>query len=221
MTNLDTPRILQALAFARRVADYAINAGFAHGPCEVRPTSGHLGAALADSILQAGVNYRTVVEPRVERIVRVYPETATLPGLKELVLSGIVPDYLRWNHQTKILRFLSLFEVIESHQVQSVVELKHWLLDENRRADLLAINGIGPKTVDYLGCLVGLDCVAVDRHVKFFAQKAGVDVEGYESLKMIFTYAADLLGASRRGFDLWVWSFMSASATPSCQYRLL
>lgn len=221
MNYADSGNRLQTLALARRVADYALSAGFEQGDCQARPTVSHLGAALADCILQAGVNYRTVVEPRVERIVRVYPETATLPGLKELVLAGTVPDYLRWKHQTKISRFMSLFHVIELHEVQSASELQHWLLDEDWRSDLLGISGIGPKTVDYLACLVGLDCVAVDRHVKFFAEKAGVDVDGYEPLKMIFTYAADLLGASRRGFDLWVWSFMSASPTYSPQYRLI
>jgi endonuclease III len=33
------------------------------------------------------------------------------------------------------------------------------------RQILLGLQGIGPKTCDYLGCLVGIDCIAIDRHI--------------------------------------------------------
>ncbi|MEJ0023255.1 MAG: hypothetical protein WDN76_07345 [Alphaproteobacteria bacterium] len=47
---------------------------------------------------------------------------------------------------------------------------------------MLAINGVGPKTYDYLACLVGVDCIAVDRHIKAFASAAGVSANSYETL---------------------------------------
>ncbi|MDU5369850.1 MAG: hypothetical protein E6107_00330 [Enterobacter sp.] len=67
------------------------------------------------------------------------------------------------------------------------------------------INGIGPKTVDYMGCLVGIDSIAVDRHVRTFAKAIGVKNDDYHFLRESFCFAADLLSLSRREFDAWLW----------------
>jgi hypothetical protein len=45
----------------------------------------------------------------------------------------------------------------------------------------------------------------VDRHIIRFSRNAGLDVHDYDFLKRVFSCAADLLGASRRNFDAWVW----------------
>jgi hypothetical protein len=60
-----------------------------------------------------------------------------------------------------------------------------------------------------MSCLVGLDRIAVDRHIKAFAIEAGVLVADYDSLGAAMSYAADLLGMSRRDFDAWVWQTTS------------
>ena len=71
------------------------------------------------------------------------------------------------------------------------------------------MKGIGPKTVDYLACLVGADCIAVDRHIRGFAEAAGLENNGYEYLRQVFSFAADLLDVSRREFDARIWHYQS------------
>jgi endonuclease III len=95
-------------------------------------------------------------------------------------------------------------------QIGTTNELKLWLNRSDARDHLLSLHGIGPKTYDYLCCLVGIDCIAVDRHVRTFANEAGVAITDYDQLKSVVSYAADLLGMSRRDFDAWIWRTVSA-----------
>jgi hypothetical protein len=59
--------------------------------------------------------------------------------------------------------------------------------------------------VDYLACLVGIESIAVDRHVRAYARRAGVESQDYDFLREVFCGAADLLSLSRRAFDGWIW----------------
>lgn len=204
---------LETLASARLVANYAQSLGIGTMGPGYRAALSHLGAVLADCVLQAGVNYRTVVRARVDRIVEFFPETATLPGTTALIERGAVSDFLMWKHSVKIDRFIQLVKLLETHQIEDTNKLQLWLAAENCRHRLLSITGIGPKTVDYLCCLVGIDCIAVDRHVRVFARAAGVEVNDYDELKLIVSYAADLLGVSRRSFDSWIWRLLSRESS--------
>ena len=197
--------ILQHLALARRIADHADRLGVHRAPSVSRVAMTHLGAALADAILQAGVNYRTVVYMRVQRIQSQFPETATLPGLMKLVERNDVRNLLAWNHSTKVTRFISLTQFLASRRIETTCDLKRWLSIAPSRKELLRLNGIGPKTCDYLCCLVGIDCIAIDRHVRLFASEAGVVVRDYEMLRSVVSFAADLLNIARRDFDAWIW----------------
>lgn len=202
--------ILEHLKQARRVADHAGRLGAHDRPDAKRIVSGHIGAVLADAVLQAGVSYRNVVQARVERIEACFPEAATLAGVMALVDGDAVEDFLRWSHRTKIDRFTSLTRLLAAEGVETTDELRAWLCRNDARARLLALPGIGPKTCDYLCFLVGIDCVAIDRHVKAFASEAGVPIEDYDGLKSVVSYAADLLGIARSDFDAWIWHTVSS-----------
>lgn len=212
--------VLDTLAFARQIADYAQSLGFNDMVGGSRVVSNHLGAVLADCVLQAGLNYRTVVRARIERIIELFPEAATLAGTTEFVERGVVSEFLMWKHPEKIERFIRLVRVLESHQIEDTRKLQAWLQGHDCRDCLLRVVGIGPKTVDYLCCLVGIDCIAVDRHVKVFAKNAGVEIKDYDGLKLVISFAADLLGVSRRDFDSWIWQFVSRK-TSACPQQPL
>jgi hypothetical protein len=77
------------------------------------------------------------------------------------------------------------------------------------REKLRAIRGVGPRTVDYLYGLVGLDFIALDRHIRAFVSDAGVTAADYDFLQTVVSYAADLLGVSRRHFDASIWAYVS------------
>jgi hypothetical protein len=213
--------VLEELGFARRIADYADRLGVQRTPVTMRVASDHLGAVLADAVLQAGVSYRTVVRMRVDRIHSKFPEAATLPGLIAILEHHGAADFLLWRHPVKMTRFTSLTQFLAMQDINTTNELKSWLNQSGARTHLLKLHGIGPKTHDYLCCLVGIDCIAVDRHVRTFANEAGVLISEYEQLKAIVSYAADLLGMARREFDAWIWQTISARNLGNRQLSLM
>ena len=181
----------------------------------------HVGAVLADSILQAGLNYNSVVRVRVERILTDFPETASLEGVMDVIAKGCTEEFLMWTHQTKIIRFQALAFFLADRQISTTECLRDWLVVQDSRHHLMTVNGVGPKTYDYMCCLVGIDCIAVDRHVRTFATEAGVYVDDYDGLKSVMSYAADLLGIGRRDFDHWIWQTISSRPTESRQLSMI
>lgn len=79
---------------------------------------------MADSILQAGVNYRSVVHPRVVDILTNYPEANELKGVENIIASGLLPHFLKWQHSVKIDRFHSLAVFLGEHSVNTTSDLR-------------------------------------------------------------------------------------------------
>ncbi len=198
-------RTIAVLIAARRVADLAEADGALWDTPALRPASGHMGAVLADAVLQAGINYASVVRPRVAAILYRYPTATRASTVMDLVQTGQAPSFLSWDHETKIQRFERLVRFLVFRSVDTVDDLRSSLECEAFRAGLQELSGIGPKTVDYLACLVGMDSVAVDRHVRAYAFRAGVLSHDYDFLREVFCGAADLLSVSRRSLDAWIW----------------
>lgn len=202
--------VLQNLSSARRIADYADRLGVFNSDIDDRPVQSHVGAILADAILQAGMNYRSVVRVRVERIFGEYPQAATLSGVMSLIENDAASAFLSWNHPEKVRRFVVLAQFLAMQRVETADDMRVWLVQKAARQGLLDLSGVGPKTYDYLCGLVGIDSVAIDRHVRVFAAEAGVVADDYDVLKIAVSFAADLLGVSRRGFDSWIWRTVSS-----------
>lgn len=158
---------------ARRVADHAIRAGVLASRVSGRPVYHHIGAALADSVLQAGLNYAKVVKPRIASILKTFPHAATIDVLIEVIATEGSRKFLQWEHTEKVSRFDALLAFVAEADIQSTYELREALRDDSFRVDIRRVRGVGPKTVDYMACLVGLDCIAVDRHIRSFAEFAG------------------------------------------------
>lgn len=203
---------LAILLAARRIADHAKDEGALTGQNVPRATCAHLGAVLADSVLQAGLNYATVVRPRVLAILRSYPHLDTVSALLRMVEEGSTDTFLNWRHREKVTRFEALVAFLKERGIEDVHDLRSHLVAEEFRDAMQTINGIGPKTVDYMGCLVGIESIAVDRHVRTFAKKIGVENSDYHFLRTSFCCAADLLALPRREFDAWLWR---RAATPA------
>ena len=212
--------VLESLSRARAIANYAERQGVSLSAISRRPSTSHMGAALADAILQSGLNYHAVVRPRVDRILTVYPEAAIVSGLRNILKGRGASEFLNWRHSTKITRFVCLVALLEADGVECVVDLRSWLGRRCARDQLLELHGIGPKTYDYICCLVGMDHIAVDRHVKTFANEAGVLISAYDELQVAVSFAADLLGLARRDFDAWIWHRFSRPMTSPAQYEL-
>lgn len=204
------PNYSDALYAARCIADHAVRAGVLASRVSCRPVCHHMGAVLADSVLQAGLNYVKVVRPRIASILRTFPHATTVNILIEVIEREGSSKFLHWEHREKVSRFDSLVAFLAEAEIESTCELGEALRDENFRTDIRHVRGVGPKTVDYMACLVGVDCIAVDRHIRGFAEFAGLEDESYNYLRDVFSYAADLLSISRREFDASIWHYQSA-----------
>jgi hypothetical protein len=202
----ETPDRLELLKAARRVADFASMQGVPSSYAVRRSTYEHAGALLADAVLQAGINYRSVVLPRVRRILDDFPDADRVSQLFVLVHAGCTSELLDWKHPTKVERFEHLVVFLHSASVDTTEQLGIALKSDSFCSDLQSLSGIGPKTIDYMSCLVGIESIAVDRHIRTFAARAGVCENDYDFLKHSFCFAADLLSISRREFDAWIWS---------------
>jgi hypothetical protein len=207
--------VLSELSSARLVVQLAQEKGVVRHNLSHREPLHHVGAILADAALQAGLNYRTVVKVRIDRIVQDFPEAATLSGMFSAIGAVGVAEFLRWHHQTKVSRFVCMAELLRNESVEDFHQLRTWLQNPACREKLRAIHGVGPKTVDYLCGLVGLDFIAVDRHIRAFASDAGVTAADYDFLQTVISYAADLLGVSRRHFDASIWTYVSTQKAGS------
>lgn len=201
---------VQMLLAARRVADYAVELEADIRQREIGAAYDHMGALLTDTILQAGLNYKAVVLPRVQSVLSRYPYHYRTTDVLEVTRAGETAAFLNWSHTEKIARFENLAAFLHASSIETVSDLRKQLGDDRFVASLMGLKGIGDKTVDYMGCLAGLDSVAVDRHIRTFANRAGVSEHDYHFLRSVFCCSADLLGVSRRAFDAWVWDRESA-----------
>lgn len=171
----------------------------------------HAGEVLVNAVLQSGVSYRTVVAPRVASVRLRYPEAATVKAFHRVLHKEGAYVVLQWKHHEKPSRLVSLTDFVYSEDIDSISDLCTWLSVASNRRRLLRIHGIGPKTVDYLGGLVGVQGVAVDRHLRSFATKAGIACVKYDDMKRVVEYAADMLGVKRSVFDYSIWRHETAS----------
>lgn len=205
---------IQMLVAARRVADYALEIGADIKPETGRASYDHMGAILADCVLQAGLNYRYVVLPRVSTILERFPNLDRTSELVELVARGETSHFLNWHHFEKIRRFEGLVGFLSEHSIESASNLADRLQHASFVSALRQVRGVGPKTVDYMQCLVGIDSIAIDRHVRTFAKRVGVVEEDYDFLRSVFSCAADLLAVPRREFDAWIWKREASISNP-------
>ena len=173
----------------------------------------HIGALFTDIILQAGVNYEYVVRPRVQRLIANYPEDESRSKFQQLINNIGLETLICWKNRVKLDRIESLIYYSEIHNIDTCYDLRLHLIDPINKSKLLEINGVGPKTLDYLLKLLGYDAVAVDRHIFSFIEQAEINVSGYDSAKKIVEYAADFLEVSRSSLDYGIWRYMSKRNT--------
>jgi endonuclease III len=173
----------------------------------------HMGATILDAVLQAGTTYDTVVRPRVERILADYPGANTTSRFLDVLLREGAKSVLDWDHNEKPLRVIHLTGFLWRQGIETEEQLREWIEEESNVEKLLSIKGVGPKTVDYLGMLVGRATVAVDRHLIRFLENAGVSVTSYAEAREILNQAADILGIDRRRFDQTIWHRMSGGVS--------
>jgi hypothetical protein len=179
------------------------------GPFPPMSSWPHIGAVLSDSVLQAGVTYETTVRPRIERLISDWPDAATLAGFQHRIATDNLGAQLEWRGK-KVVTIRALAERLARQGVNTIDDLRMWLLDDVNRNGLREIHGIADKSIDYLCCLVHVQRFAIDTHLRRFARDAGVTATTYEDLNAVYVVAARILGADPCSLDHAIWQHLSA-----------
>lgn len=187
---------------------------------EYCPYINHVGALFTDTILQAGVNYRSVVWPRVAHVLDTFPYATTVSIFAEILENYGTANVLHWSNAEKTQRMNELVLFCLDHQIETSRQLTEFMRYEHNVDMLKDIHGIGNKTCDYLKRLLGFDTVAVDRHIRSFIESADIFCNDYYDIKEIVEYAADFMEKTRRELDYSIWSYMSRKEQKVIQLSL-
>lgn len=169
----------------------------------------HMGATLADAVLQRGIDYKSVVEPRIKRLLAEYPEATTTSAFAHVVREHGAAQVLNWSEGQKPETLVALINLLLEHGVETEDDLRAWLEHAENLVRLQGINGIKDKTADYLQILVGIQTVAVDMHLFGFLAEAGVPTSDYAEAHKILRETATLLGVEAAKLDHSIWRYRS------------
>ena len=187
---------------------------------EYCPYINHVGALFTDTILQAGVNYRSVVWPRVAHVLDTFPYATTVSIFAEILEDYGTANVLHWSNAEKVQRMNELVLFCLGNHIETSRQLAEFLRYEQNVSLLKDIHGIGNKTCDYLKRLLGFDTVAVDRHIRSFIESADIFCDDYFDIKEIVEFAADFMDKTRRELDYSIWSYMSRKEQKVIQLSL-
>ena len=181
----------------------------------------HIGATVADAVLQANMRYKTHVKPRINRILAQYSNIRTTTSAVLHVLKSIpATEFLSWRGEDRAQRFSQVLDLFAAEGIESEADLKAWLAQESRNLPKLrSIKGIGPKTIDYFKILVDVSTSAIDRHLLAFLGLAGLAPCGYLKAQTIINETADILSVDRSYFDHSIWQFIRKRAAHPNRWR--
>ncbi|MFJ5634902.1 hypothetical protein ACIQF5_19975 [Streptomyces goshikiensis] len=182
------------------------------GPFSAPGGWSHMGAVICDASFQARRKYESTVRPRIERLQEAWPDAATVRGFRDRIAAEDLAVAMDFNSPRRVATAHGIADLLAANGVDTREDLHAWLDDRSHRGDLRAVKGVGPKTVDYIGNLVGRSQVAVDVHLRAFAADAGVSGLKYEQLRAAYEAAAAVLGQEPGGLEHAVWRFTSRAA---------
>ena len=209
---MSTPTSERATQFAGALAAYVRDLADFQIYATIDGDYDHIGATVADAILQANRRYVSFVAPRVRRILDRFPSQRTTTDTLKILRTVPTFDFLRLNDPARAMRFEAVLALFMHEGVDTEAELRDWLRHSDGATKLRTIQGIGPKTADYFKILVGIPESAIDRHLLRFLILAGIEPVGYEDAQAIINATADHMGVGRAHFDHSIWQYMSRRA---------
>ncbi|MGW1947589.1 hypothetical protein ACWCRC_25105 [Streptomyces sp. NPDC001940] len=169
----------------------------------------HMGAVICDVSFQARRKYESTIRPRLLRLQSAWPDAVTVLGFQARIAREDLAVAMDFNSPHRVATAHGITALLVAKGVDTRGDLHAWLAHEDNRAALRAVKGVGPKSVDYIGNLVGRSQVAVDVHLRAFAADAGVWGLAYEQLRGVYESAAAVLGHEPGGLEHAVWRFKS------------
>lgn len=169
----------------------------------------HMGATITDSVLQSGLNYRHVVYPRVLKLLTKFPDYTTTCDFLILMQTISLSELISWKNEKKLQLVQELSWFFFNRSIENENQLAIWLNTNENTTQLAQINGVGPKTIDYLKMLSGNQAVAIDRHLFKFLEMAGIINCSYQEANQIYSKAAELMDMSKYELDKKIWKYMA------------
>lgn len=169
----------------------------------------NMGATIIDGVLQAGINYKSTVKPRVESFLAKYPNSVTTTQFIDIFERETVSKLINWKSSAKTERIEVLSRFLQERCIETTEEFGVWLSKESNITEIKKLSGIKCKTADYFKILTGHQTNAVDRHLIGFIKQSGTDVTGYKEAQTIISLAALKLNIEESLFDHSIWKYMS------------
>lgn len=171
--------------------------------------SEHLGAILAEAVLQPGSRFKTAVAPCVERILGQYPKAKTSGGFIR-IMEEISPKYvLNWEEDDKPRRVLATAKYLHGAGIETAEDFRFLLADPDYSKSLKDIRGVGNKHIDYLKLLLDLPCDSLPKNIHRFLREAGISVSSPQEIQPILEHTAHELKLDLRHFQLSIWRYIS------------
>lgn len=161
---------------------------------------------LVDCILQQGMNYNTFVIPRINRIENEYSHLTNISQVP--IEPNFINDLLNVKNKRKINMFISILELLRIEKIENINSFYSWIKNYKNQQKLLAINGLGQKTLDYILNLLGIESIPVDRHIYKFLNICGIYTNKYEEASTIINFTAEKNGYNKIIMDKEIWHYM-------------
>ena len=174
-------------------------------------TNNNMGATIIDGILQAGLNYKNVVKPRVDKFKSEHRAIKTTSQFYDLISNNDLSELVNMKGQ-KIDRIHALTKFLKNEKVETEDDFYKWLEDNDNLLRLSNIKGIKSKTIDYLKILTGhKETVAIDSRLINFIKLCCPDLENvnYEFGHNLLMKTAKKLNVEPATLDFSIWSFMT------------
>ncbi|MEU7035127.1 hypothetical protein ABZ958_15750 [Streptomyces sp. NPDC046237] len=166
-----------------------------------------MGAVICDTSFQARRNYQSTIRPRLIMLQSAWPDAVTVRGFRTRLDTEDLAVAMNFNSPGRVATAHAITDLLAARGVDTRDDLHEWLGHQDNRTALRTVKGVGPKSVDYIGNLVGRSQVAVDVHLRSFAAAAGVTGLTYAELRAAYEEAAALLGHEPGGLEHAVWRF--------------
>lgn len=169
----------------------------------------NMAATLTDSVLQAGMNYSSVVYPRIYDILSRYADYCTTCDFIILFQTIPIEEIIHWKNKRKQSTICELAWFLYNEGINTEEDLAKWIAIDLNAERLLTINGIGYKTIDYLKLLSGEQAIPVDRHMLQFLELSNVIVHNYKEASKVLRKTAAYLKIGESTLDRIIWNYMS------------
>lgn len=211
MTNVANPKVTSD---AHSLLAYMDDLGL-DGAVQITRYQQHMGGLIVDSALQRQNKYAATVAPRVRDLIAAWPDADTTTGFRRRLdtegLDGL-GKIIRWSKPRRLEQIRSTAELFHQKDIDTVPMLSEKLTGgspdrDQLRRDLDRIKYIGPKTLDYIDILAGLnDSAAIDSRIEKAATRAGISNLRYSHLEAVLRQAAGLRDWRVGDLDAVLWA---------------